>query len=101
MEERKKQYARIKRSMEDFGDWLEDMTESFEDKFPTHEIKQEVEFIQREPKDLGLGDGWIVHIDINRFTEGVWKVSRFATVYGADKFEAMTNASAITRIEKI
>jgi hypothetical protein len=97
MEERKNKWKKIKAELDDFSYWLGVTLEDSKKFTP----EQKVEFIQREPKDLGLGDGWIVHIDINRFVEGAWKVSRFATVYGADKFEAMTNASAITRIEKI
>lgn len=96
MEERKKQYARIKKSMDEFSEWMDNFLPKENEVYP-HELKTKVEFIQREAFDLGLGDGWAVHIDI----VAMRVVKRFCTVYGKDKFEAQANASAICRIENI
>ena len=93
MEEQKNKYQDIKKSMDDFSDWLDETLDDSK-KFTG---KQKVELIQRPAFDLGLNDGWVVHIDI--VVMGVCK--RFATVYGKDKFEAKLNASAICNINDI
>jgi len=64
-------------------------------------LPKRAELIQREAKEFQLPPDehrkWYIEIDIIRM--GV--LSRFAVVYGKDKFEAQANASAICRIENI